>query len=90
MQCPIDSTTLDVVTRSGIQLDVCPTCRGVWFERGEVDELLAREQRRHVDAFYLDGSAEQPSRGWDDDEYRAEGRPSGRRRRGLLSDLLDF
>ncbi|ACE86069.1 TFIIB-type zinc ribbon-containing protein [Cellvibrio japonicus] len=30
--------------RSGIEIDYCPRCRGVWLDRGELDKLLERAQ----------------------------------------------
>lgn len=40
MQCPFDATDLTVVNRSGIEIDWCPSCKGVWLERGELDKLI--------------------------------------------------
>lgn len=40
MQCPIDQTTLAMTERQGIEIDYCPTCRGVWLDRGELDKLI--------------------------------------------------
>jgi Zn-finger nucleic acid-binding protein len=28
--------------RSGIEIDYCPTCRGVWLDRGELDKLIEK------------------------------------------------
>lgn len=42
MKCPIDETTLVMSERSGIEIDYCPTCRGVWLDRGELDKLVER------------------------------------------------
>jgi Zn-finger nucleic acid-binding protein len=28
--------------RSGIEIDFCPTCRGVWLDRGELDKIIER------------------------------------------------
>ncbi|WP_122816588.1 zf-TFIIB domain-containing protein [Nocardioides pantholopis] len=42
MQCPTDGTTLTMSERSGIEIDYCPTCRGVWLDRGELDKLIER------------------------------------------------
>lgn len=30
--------------RSGIEIDYCPKCRGVWLDRGELDKLIERAQ----------------------------------------------
>jgi Zn-finger nucleic acid-binding protein len=42
MQCPVDGTTLQMSERSGIEIDYCPQCRGVWLDRGELDKIIAR------------------------------------------------
>ncbi|WP_426241710.1 zf-TFIIB domain-containing protein [Nocardioides sp. LHG3406-4] len=42
MQCPTDGTTLTMSERSGIEIDYCPQCRGVWLDRGELDKILER------------------------------------------------
>lgn len=42
MQCPTDQTTLVMSERSGIEIDYCPTCRGVWLDRGELDKIIDR------------------------------------------------
>ena len=28
--------------RQGIEIDYCPTCRGVWLDRGELDRIIER------------------------------------------------
>jgi Zn-finger nucleic acid-binding protein len=42
MQCPTDGTVLVMSERSGIEIDYCPTCRGVWLDRGELDKIIDR------------------------------------------------
>lgn len=42
MQCPTDGSTLTMSERSGIEIDYCPTCRGVWLDRGELDKIIER------------------------------------------------
>ncbi len=42
MQCPTDGTTLVMSERSGIEIDYCPECRGVWLDRGELDKIIDR------------------------------------------------
>ena len=42
MECPTDGATLVMSERSGIEIDYCPTCRGVWLDRGELDKILER------------------------------------------------
>ena len=42
MACPVDGTTLVMSERSGIEIDYCPSCRGVWLDRGELDKIIER------------------------------------------------
>jgi len=42
MTCPVDGATLVMSERSGIEIDYCPTCRGVWLDRGELDKIIER------------------------------------------------
>lgn len=45
MQCPVDGTTLQMSERSGIEIDYCPQCRGVWLDRGELDKIIQRSEQ---------------------------------------------
>ena len=42
MQCPVDGAMLTMSERSGIEIDYCPQCRGVWLDRGELDKIIER------------------------------------------------
>jgi len=42
MICPVDQTNLVMSERQGIEIDYCPTCRGVWLDRGELDKIVER------------------------------------------------
>ena len=98
MACPVDGTTLVMSERSGIEIDYCPSCRGVWLDRGELDRILARERSASVadpDKDFFDevegrGGRERQGRegghGYGDHEYGGK----KRRKRSLLEDLLDF
>lgn len=40
MKCPVDHIDMIVVEHHHIELDYCTTCRGVWFDSGELELLL--------------------------------------------------
>ncbi|MBT2597334.1 zf-TFIIB domain-containing protein [Arthrobacter sp. ISL-72] len=42
MKCPVDSVDLVMSERSGVEIDYCPQCRGVWLDRGELDKIIDR------------------------------------------------
>ncbi|WP_010141818.1 TFIIB-type zinc ribbon-containing protein [Oceanicola sp. S124] len=44
MRCPVDGTELLMTDRQGVEIDYCPTCRGVWLDRGELDKIIERSE----------------------------------------------
>lgn len=42
MLCPVCRTGLSMSDRSGVEIDFCPSCRGVWLDRGELDKIIER------------------------------------------------
>ena len=41
MKCPVcPDATLLMSDRQGVEIDYCPSCRGVWLDRGELDKLV--------------------------------------------------
>lgn len=47
MRCPrCETRVLEERERDGIMIDGCPSCRGVWLDRGELEKLMARETAR--------------------------------------------
>ncbi|SHF46946.1 hypothetical protein SAMN05444279_1586 [Ruegeria intermedia] len=88
MKCPIDGEPLVMTERSGVEIDYCPKCRGVWLDRGELDKIIERSvpsapeprrEERHREERYRD----------DPRGYR-DARPYKKKRESFLSDLFDF
>lgn len=88
MNCPNCGEPLNERERSGIEIDVCPQCRGIWLDRGELDKLLARESQYHTDD---DGSGrggrDRRRNDRDDWDQGDDDEPQGKR--GFLQNLLD-
>jgi Zn-finger nucleic acid-binding protein len=40
LRCPEDSVLLYTVRHRGVELDPCAVCGGIWFDRGELEQLL--------------------------------------------------
>ena len=93
MKCPVcPDSTLAMSNREGIEIDYCPTCRGVWLDRGELDKIIERSASEQAAAPMQrsDTPVERERyRDRDDDRYR-ENSYHKRRRKGLLGDLFDF
>jgi Zn-finger nucleic acid-binding protein len=60
MNCPVcDDTRMREVEKNGILIDVCPTCKGVWLDRGELEKLMqdVREVRQDSNEWYYGNSS---------------------------------
>ena len=40
LMCPNDNAQMQTLDRNGVQFDMCPSCRGVWLDRGELEKLM--------------------------------------------------
>jgi Zn-finger nucleic acid-binding protein len=38
--CPNCNVSMQNVNRQGVELDMCPSCRGIWLDRGELEKIL--------------------------------------------------
>ena len=45
MICPSCKIEMEIRDRHGIEIDLCPACRGVWLDKGELDQVLERSGR---------------------------------------------
>ena len=80
MTCPNDGASLVMSERQGIEIDYCPTCRGVWLDRGELDKII---ERSTAEAPPSRQYVEQRS-GYGRDDYK-----HGRKRKSFLHELFD-
>lgn len=94
--CPNDNGPMQTVQRSGVEFDMCPACRGVWLDRGELEKLLAAARE---DSTPAQSSNARPTRAefvprpqrdggrrdWDDDD----GRYHQKKRRSSIFDIFD-
>lgn len=76
MNCPSCGTNLSISDRSGIEVDYCPNCRGVWLDRGELDKIIERSQNNS----FLHPKRREDRR----EDYRSKKKES------FLGDLFDF
>jgi Zn-finger nucleic acid-binding protein len=98
MRCPTDGSRLVEVERTGILVDACPTCRGVWLDRGELDKILVKERQlasgdpdedffREVEGRRPQAPPPPPRPQHHEDE---RGYKKRKKRGSFLEDLLDF
>jgi len=85
MKCPIDGTQLMMTDRSGVEIDYCPQCRGVWLDRGELDKIIERSAAQPTpQSGFDDRRSYDERRGYEDKSYKRKKRGS------FLDDLFDF
>ena len=97
LNCPNYSSELRITHRYDAEVDYCPTCKGVWLDRGEIDKI-ANTQRRYEEDHYnryhrrRDDYNDRYNDDDDDDDedYYRRGYGPGRRGRGFLEDLFNF
>ena len=71
MKCPVCNVELLMTDKQGVEIDYCPTCRGIWLDRGELDKIIERST--------VVASAPHPeNRSRDHDEHRYEAHRRGR------------
>lgn len=104
MICPRDGGPMVTFSRAGVQVDQCETCKGIFLDRGELEQLAQAEQNfyqqppppqpgyqqpRYQQPVYQQPGYQPP--GYYDDEHHGghHGGHSGYRRRGFMHELFD-
>ena len=93
MQCPTDQTTLVMAERSGIEIDYCPSCRGVWLDRGELDKIIERAAPQATPAPPAPGSYERERderRQFQEQRYAQPQQYRRKKKEGWLGEIFDF
>jgi Zn-finger nucleic acid-binding protein len=83
MKCPIDNESLVMSERSGVEIDYCPKCRGVWLDRGELDKIIERASAPDTSS-----TRSVPRTQHDKHEYLQK--PHRKKKESFLSELFDF
>jgi Transcription factor zinc-finger len=52
-RCPKDGARLMSVREHGVTVDECPTCGGIWLDRGELETITARERDSWLARIFL-------------------------------------
>lgn len=95
VKCPkCEVIELTMADRTGVEIDYCTACRGVWLDRGELDKIIERAALP-INSFDRSSERAPTATGYvrerfdddDDDEDRRERR---KKRGGFLGELFDF
>ncbi len=80
MKCPTCNETLLMSEKNGIEIDYCPSCRGIWLDRGELDKIIERSAAQD--------SPKNTDYNRSHKEHYKENYPS--KKKSFLNDLFDF
>ena len=83
--CPNCNVSMQNVARSGVELDMCPSCRGVWLDRGELDKIIERSVQTPTPKSDDHHAHKQRTHGMSNDDYYKK-----KKRESFLSELFDF
>jgi Zn-finger nucleic acid-binding protein len=93
MKCPrCEGIVLEEIDRSGITVDRCGSCRGIWLDRGELEKLLARATAEVDVGTPASAQPRGPARYHDHDRdppSSDRGRDGHRRRRSFWHERFD-
>jgi Zn-finger nucleic acid-binding protein len=92
MACPVDGTPLTMSERSGIEIDYCPQCRGVWLDRGELDKIIERNAAAAPEPPAAPQAPQPPQQPWGQQGYPPQahyGHKPYKRRKSFLEELFD-
>jgi uncharacterized protein len=83
--------------RSGVEIDYCPNCRGIWLDRGELDKIIDRSAEHYHGKESQEHSREKESGDYrdkeqyrDKDHYHDKRHHHYKKKKGFLGDLFDF
>lgn len=43
MNCPVCDAPLRAINKYGVEVDICPGCKGIWLDRGELEKIISME-----------------------------------------------
>lgn len=91
MKCPnCTDSTLVMTDRQSVEIDYCPTCRGIWLDRGELDKLLDRAAKAAAPSYTTQPAStrgRQPD--FDDSGHRHDRIYYPNRKKSWLHEIFD-
>jgi uncharacterized protein len=77
MECPVCGDRLRGVEKYGVEIEICPGCKGVWLDRGELETIIETTSGR-------------VKTGHEDEDYGDQrSQPKKTTKQGLLGGLMD-
>jgi Zn-finger nucleic acid-binding protein len=87
MKCPSCDETLLMSEKTGIEIDYCPNCRGIWLDRGELDKIIERSADHYSKKENYDKDYDKYNKPQGDHNYNTR---QGYKKKSFLGDIFDF
>jgi Zn-finger nucleic acid-binding protein len=100
LNCPVcDNVRMREVQKENVLIDVCPDCKGVWLDRGELEKItlgLREEQQFYTKPYDSDDRSDRdnrdyPKNGYDksyDSKYSKDGYSKKHKKKNSMIDIL--
>jgi len=75
--------------RNHIEIDYCPSCRGVWLDRGELDKMLDYATQNSSNQYSNEQNFGKPGN-YDPYKNNQHGYNKPHKKKSFLGDLFDF
>jgi uncharacterized protein len=100
MKCPNCDQLLQITERLNVEIDYCPSCRGVWLDKGELDKIIdyANQPMAQVSKKYKDDDDDDDDVNYsdkskktykNDKDFDNRNYPN-KKKNSFLGDLFDF
>ena len=83
--------------RQGVEIDYCPSCRGVWLDRGELDKIIEKSstyQSNNHSNYFKNDDRNSYNKQNNHQQYNSydnrQQAPYKKKKEGFLSEIFDF
>lgn len=84
MKCPVcRDVTLLMTNRSGVEIDYCPECRGVWLDRGELDKIIEKEESYNKEDVRMQDY-------YDNEDNKEKNKKPRKKRESFVGEIFDL
>ena len=107
MKCPVcKDVDLVMSERQGVEIDYCPSCRGVWLDRGELDKIIEKnsnyqpsnqpsnQQSNNHSNYFKNDDRNSYNKHNNHQQYNSydnrQQAPYKKKKEGFLSEIFDF
>lgn len=88
MKCPSCNETLLMSDKKGIEIDYCPSCRGIWLDRGELEKIIDRSTDHYSKKENYDSDNKRSGYNEHGNDYQK--RHHHKKKDSFFGDLFDF